>query len=61
MHLFSDKKVAAKTAGMKTFEIYRWSPDTPDDPVMQKFEIDTKRCGPMVLDALIKIKNETVT
>lgn len=43
----------------KTFAIYRWNPDKPGDkPTMQEYEIDLNSCGPMVLDALIKIKNE---
>lgn len=40
------------------FEVYRWSPDSSDNPRVDTFEIDAARCGPMVLDALIKIKNE---
>merc|ERR1711983_320681 len=43
----------------KTFAIYRWNPDKPGDkPKMQEYEVDLNTCGPMVLDALIKIKNE---
>ncbi|KAG8489749.1 hypothetical protein CXB51_017968 [Gossypium anomalum] len=45
-------------ANMKTFQIYRWNPDNPTKPQLQDFKIDLKECGPMVLDALIKIKNE---
>ncbi|XP_058810450.1 succinate dehydrogenase [ubiquinone] iron-sulfur subunit, mitochondrial isoform X2 [Phymastichus coffea] len=44
---------------MKTFSIYRWSPDEPDKkPYMKDFHVDLNSCGPMVLDALIKIKND---
>ncbi|KAF6721878.1 Succinate dehydrogenase [ubiquinone] iron-sulfur subunit, mitochondrial [Oryzias melastigma] len=44
---------------MKTFQVYRWDPDQPGDkPRMQTYEVDLNTCGPMVLDALIKIKNE---
>uniref|UniRef100_A0A8C3FU99 Succinate dehydrogenase [ubiquinone] iron-sulfur subunit, mitochondrial n=1 Tax=Chrysemys picta bellii TaxID=8478 RepID=A0A8C3FU99_CHRPI len=44
---------------IKTFAIYRWDPDKPGDkPHMQTYEIDLNKCGSMVLDALIKIKNE---
>ncbi|KAG7226887.1 hypothetical protein INR49_022182 [Caranx melampygus] len=44
---------------IKKFQIYRWDPDTAGDkPRMQTYEIDLNTCGPMVLDALIKIKNE---
>jgi len=51
---------AAQAApNMKKFDIYRWDPDLPGDkPKIQTYEIDLNECGPMVLDALIKIKNE---
>ncbi|CAH0380862.1 unnamed protein product [Bemisia tabaci] len=49
----------AKPAIQKTFAIYRWNPDKPEEkPTMQEYTIDLNKCGPMVLDALIKIKNE---
>ncbi|CAA2999472.1 succinate dehydrogenase [ubiquinone] iron-sulfur subunit 2, mitochondrial-like [Olea europaea subsp. europaea] len=47
---------AKHTSNPKTFQIYRWTPDNPQKPELQNFEIDLKECGPMVLDALIKIK-----
>ncbi|KAL7737694.1 hypothetical protein ACLKA6_006092 [Drosophila palustris] len=44
---------------IKKFEIYRWSPDNAGEkPYMQTYEVNMRECGPMVLDALIKIKNE---
>ncbi len=43
---------------IKTFKIYRYNPEINAKPYYQKFKIDTSKCGPMVLDALIKIKNE---
>lgn len=50
---------AAAAPRIKKFAIYRWDPDkTGDKPHMQTYEIDLNKCGPMVLDALIKIKNE---
>jgi len=39
------------------FEIYRFNQEE-GKPRMQTYSIDQKDCGPMVLDALIKIKNE---
>ena len=42
----------------KTFKIYRWNPDDGNSPVVDTFVIDLERCGPMILDALIMIKNE---
>lgn len=43
---------------IKKFQIYRFNPDKHLKPFYQTFEVDTKKCGPMILDALIKIKNE---
>jgi len=44
---------------VKTFSIYRWNPEKPGDkPMMQDYKVNLNDCGPMVLDALIKIKNE---
>ena len=42
----------------REFSIYRWNPDDGRNPQMDTFTVDMDRCGPMVLDALIKIKNE---
>jgi len=42
----------------KPFHVYRWNPDDGENPRMDTFEVDMDSCGPMVLDALIKIKNE---
>ena len=43
----------------KTFRIYRWQPDDGANPHIDTYTVDMADCGPMVLDALIKIKNET--
>ncbi|XP_037889377.1 succinate dehydrogenase [ubiquinone] iron-sulfur subunit [Glossina fuscipes] len=45
-----------KEPRIKTFQIYRWKPG--EKPKMQTYNIDLNECGTMVLDALIKIKNE---
>ncbi|MDG1436374.1 MAG: succinate dehydrogenase iron-sulfur subunit [Rickettsiaceae bacterium] len=52
---------AAKASGgeVRKLHIYRYDPDSNDNPSLDTYEIDEKQCGPMVLDALIKIKNET--
>ena len=42
----------------KVLKIYRYNPQKDMKPYYQKYELDLKKCGPMVLDALIKIKNE---
>jgi succinate dehydrogenase / fumarate reductase iron-sulfur subunit len=46
---------------VKEFKIYRWNPDDGQTPRLDTFAIDVDDCGPMVLDALIKIKNEIDT
>ncbi len=40
------------------FRIYRWNPDDGQTPRLDTYTVDLDDCGPMVLDALIKIKNE---
>jgi len=42
----------------KTIKVYRYDPDAGGNPRLDSFEIDRDACGPMVLDALIKIKTE---
>jgi len=42
----------------RTFHVYRWDPDKGENPRIDSFEIDLDDCGPMVLDAILKIKNE---
>lgn len=39
------------------FQIYRYNPDTGTSK-MEIYSVNEKECGPMVLDGLIKIKNE---
>ncbi len=43
---------------VKAFKVYRWDPDSGDNPRLDTYHLDLDDCGPMVLDALIKIKNE---
>ncbi|CAI3938692.1 Fe-S protein subunit (SdhB/FrdB) (PDB:6LUM) [Commensalibacter communis] len=49
---------APDAKNVKRFKIYRWSPDDNRNPVIDTYEIDLDKIGPMVLDALIYIKNE---
>ncbi len=51
-------KAPAGAKRAKEFKIYRWDPDAGENPRSDTYEIDLDACGPMVLDALIKIKNE---
>jgi len=49
---------AAGAARPRTFRIYRFDPASGARPRVDSYEIDMASCGPMVLDALLKIKNE---
>jgi len=48
----------AEGKNVRKFSVYRWDPDTDENPRTDTYEIDLDQCGPMVLDALLKIKNE---
>nr|GMC59585.1 succinate dehydrogenase [ubiquinone] iron-sulfur subunit 3, mitochondrial [Ipomoea batatas] len=53
------RQLGGNQSPKKEFRIYRWSPDHPNQrPFLQSFHIDLSSCGPMVLDALQKIKGE---
>ena len=45
-------------SNLKKFNIYRYDPETEENPRIDSYEINLNECGPMVLDAVIKIKNE---
>src|SRR6185436_12761839 len=47
----------AGAKNVRKFVIYRFDPDSGANPRMDTYEVDMDTCGPMVLDALIKIKN----
>lgn len=51
-------KCEKKAEKPKKLRIYRYDPDGEDGPKVDSFELDLADCGPMVLDALLKIKNE---
>ena len=42
----------------KDFKVYRYDPDEGGNPRIDVYRVDLESCGPMVLDALIKIKSE---
>src|ERR1700759_613130 len=52
---------AAGAKRVRNFKIYRWNPDDGHNPRLDTYQVDLDACGPMVLDALIKIKNEIDT
>ena len=51
-------KAAPDATRTKQFNIYRWNPDDGQNPHLDTYELDMDKVGPMVLDALIYIKNE---
>lgn len=57
-------KVAAGAKNVKRMHVYRWTPEDKDEsgkpknPRIDTYEVDLDKCGPMVLDALIKVKDE---
>ncbi|MCL2429016.1 MAG: succinate dehydrogenase iron-sulfur subunit, partial [Alphaproteobacteria bacterium] len=51
-------KAPSRARRVREFKVYRWNPDDGANPRTDTYEIDLDDCGPMVLDALIKIKNE---
>ncbi len=42
---------------LRKVHIYRWDPDTGENPRMDTYHVDVAACGPMALDILIRIKN----
>jgi succinate dehydrogenase / fumarate reductase iron-sulfur subunit len=42
----------------KEFRVYRWTPDDGANPHIDTYHLDLEETGPMVLDGIIKIKNE---
>lgn len=43
---------------IKVFKVYRYDPSTDENPHIDTFHVDMDNCGPMVLDALLKIKSD---
>ena len=43
---------------VRTFRVYRYDPAANQRPRVDSYELDMAACGPMVLDALLKIKDE---
>jgi succinate dehydrogenase / fumarate reductase iron-sulfur subunit len=47
----------AGAKNVKRFKVYRWDPEGTGNPVWDTYDVDVDTFGPMVLDALIHIKN----
>ena len=54
----NEYKAAEGAKRTKNFKVYRWDPEGEGNPRLDSYEVDLDKCGPMVLDAVIKIKNE---
>ena len=52
-HLAPDNALSTKR-----FRVYRYDPDSGENPRTDTYDVDVEHCGPMVLDALIKIKSD---
>uniref|UniRef100_A0A7S0QTP2 Succinate dehydrogenase [ubiquinone] iron-sulfur subunit, mitochondrial n=1 Tax=Pyramimonas obovata TaxID=1411642 RepID=A0A7S0QTP2_9CHLO len=49
----------AKPPKMVPVSIYRWNPEEEGSkPRMQVYDVDVNNCGPMMLDVLLKVKDE---
>ena len=48
----------AGAKNVRKFKVYRYDPDTGANPRTDTYDVDMDSCGPMVLDALLKIKDE---
>ncbi|KAI9906737.1 hypothetical protein PsorP6_016207 [Peronosclerospora sorghi] len=57
-HSLDRKSMTSKVNNIKYFKIYRWNPEARERPHERTYPVDLDECGPMVLDALFKIKNE---
>ncbi len=51
-------KAPKGATNIRRFEVYRWDPDSGKNPRIDAYEVDLDDCGPMLLDAILKIKNE---
>jgi succinate dehydrogenase (ubiquinone) iron-sulfur subunit len=56
---FNQPDLSDSNKKYKRFDIYRYNPESEEDTKSTvSYYVDLKDCGPMVLDALIKIKDE---
>ncbi|HMI21000.1 MAG TPA: succinate dehydrogenase iron-sulfur subunit [Sphingomonas sp.] len=51
-------KAPADAKNVRSFKVYRYDPETGENPRYDTYELDLDQTGPMILDALLKIKNE---
>ena len=51
-------KSSTNSKNIKKVTVYRYEPDSGENPRTDTYEVDMDNCGPMILDVLIKIKSE---
>jgi len=51
-------KAAEGVTNIKRFIVYRYDPSDGKNPYTDTYEVDMDNCGPMVLDGLLKIKDQ---
>jgi succinate dehydrogenase / fumarate reductase, iron-sulfur subunit len=57
----TEGKTWPKPAGAsetREYRVYRWNPDDGKNPQIDTYHVNIRDCGPMILDALIWIKNK---
>ena len=52
------EKIPFKAGNFQHVEVYRWQPESGENPHVDTFDIPNAECGSMVLDVLLKIKND---
>jgi succinate dehydrogenase / fumarate reductase, iron-sulfur subunit len=52
------RRAVKHDARVRRFRIYRYASASSLQPSLDTYELDADACGPMILDARIKIKNE---
>lgn len=56
--IYKSSDASGASSKVRNVKIYRYDPDSDENPKIDTYELDLNKTGPMVLDALIKIKNE---
>ncbi len=57
-HVLPPSSAGNGQSRIRRFKVYRYDPDSGENPRVDSYEVDMAECAPMVLDALIHIKDE---
>ena len=58
LHFADPRRMISRSVRNQMFRVHRYAPETGGKPFMEEFAVDLNACGPMILDALFKIKDE---